>query len=187
MNTTTVTSLDHIEDLTRAYSRERAALADRIGDLETELTAIRRRRLRGIRSALARTQDAQAELQAAVAGAPELFVKPRTVTIDGIRVGIMKGKGKIAWDDDDQVCRLIDRHFAASADTLTRTTRKPVAAALKELNVAELKRIGCRVESRRPATRLWSSRRTASWTNWLDACSTTPRPSRTLPCRRLKT
>jgi hypothetical protein len=146
MNTTTVTSLDHIEDLTRAYSRERAALADRIGDLETELTAIRRRRLRGIRSALARTQDAQAELQAAVAGAPELFVKPRTVTIDGIRVGIMKGKGKIAWDDDDQVCRLIDRHFAASADTLTRTTRKPVAAALKELNVAELKRIGCRVE-----------------------------------------
>lgn len=142
----TTTNLDQIEDLTRAYARERATLADRIGDLEAELTAIKRRRLRGIRNALDRAVDARDALSGAIAAAPALFEKPRTVTIDGIRVGIMKSKGKIAWDDDDKVCQLIDRHFPASADTLTRVTRKPVAAALKELNVAELKRIGCRVE-----------------------------------------
>lgn len=146
MTTTTLTTIDTIEDLTRSFARERNTLADRIGELESELLTVKRRKLRGIRSALARTQDAQSALESAIAGAPHLFTSPRTITIDGIRVGITKGKGKIQWDDEQKVCKLIEKHLPELAETLVKVTRKPIRSALASLTTAQLKRIGCRVE-----------------------------------------
>lgn len=139
-------TLDNIEDLTRKFARERTQLADKLGDLEAELLAAKRRRLRGIRNQLARTQDAKAELENAITANAHLFLRPRTVTIDGVRVGITKSKGKVAWDDEAKVVRLIERHLPEAADALIKTTRKPIRAALASLTAAELKKIGCRVE-----------------------------------------
>lgn len=138
--------LDILEDLTRDFARKRETLQDRLRDLEHELTYVKRRRLRGIRSALALTQDAQAALESQIANNPDLFVRPRTITIDGVKVGLAKGKGKVEWDDVDRVVALIDRHFGDQADTLVKVTRTPVRAALSNLTIAELKKIGCRVE-----------------------------------------
>jgi len=142
---TTITELDRIEDLTRAFSKQRAILAERVEDLEAELLAIKRRKLRGIRSALAKTKDAQSELENVIAANPEAFVKPRTVTIDGVRVGLAKGKGRVTWADEQRVVELIDRHFPDRAETLVKTTRKPIRSALGTLTTAELRKIGCTV------------------------------------------
>lgn len=145
MNITKGTALDNIEDLTRRFGAARTQLAERMGALETELLAAKQRHLRGIRGALNKAQDLRDALTAEIEAHPELFVKPRTITVDGIKVGLAKAKGKITWDDEAKVVELIQKHFPQGADTLIKTTRTPIRAALANLTVAELKKIGCRI------------------------------------------
>lgn len=146
MNMAKGTEFDRIEDLTRCYGAARTLLGDRLAALEAELLATKQRHLRGIRAALAKATDRRDALATEIRGCPERFARPRTVTIDGIRVGLAKGKGKLTWDDPAAVVARIDRHFPAQAETLVKTTRTPIRAALATLTIAELKRLGCRVE-----------------------------------------
>jgi hypothetical protein len=60
-------------------------------------------------------------------------------------LGYQKGKGKIDWEDPDQVVRLIKKHFPEQADVLIATSEKPVKEALNGLSAAELKKIGVSV------------------------------------------
>ena len=85
-------------------------------------------------------------LKVAIESAPELFVKPRTLVIAGVRIGIQKGKGQIVYGDADQVVKLIRKHFPEQADALIAVKETPVKKALANLSVAELKRIGVTVE-----------------------------------------
>ena len=64
----------------------------------------------------------------------------------GVKVGFEKGKGRIEWDDDDTVVRLIEKHFPEQADILIKTKKKPAKKALAQLSVAELKKLGVTVE-----------------------------------------
>lgn len=140
-----MTTLTEIETLTRAYADARALLAERVQALQEEIEAARRRRLRGIKEAVARAADAHAALKAAIESAPELFQRPRTVTIAGIKVGYQKGRGEIVWEDAAQVVRLIRRHLPEQADSLIKVVETPIKSALAQLSVAELKRIGVTV------------------------------------------
>lgn len=141
-----MSSIENIENLTRSYATARSHLGELLGALEADIIALRRRRIRGIRAALAKAQDAQAAVVKEVSAHPELFVKPRSITVDGIRVGIQKGKGAIEWDDDALVCKLIRRHLADEAELLIKVTEKPIKGALKNLTVSELRKIGCTVQ-----------------------------------------
>ena len=63
-------------------------------------------------------------------------------------MGFRKGTGGIDWSDDDQTVKLIEKHFPKTqAELLIKTTKKPIKKALADLDVADLKRIGCTVES----------------------------------------
>lgn len=134
-----------IERLSGCYARQRAELAERLQALEEEITQAKRRRMRGIKGALARTQDAQDTLRRAIAAHPELFRRPKTLTVHGVRVGLMKAKGKIAWEDPAQVVRLIRKHLPEQVETLIQVRENPARGALAQLSAAELKRIGCTV------------------------------------------
>ena len=57
-----------------------------------------------------------------------------------------KGKGKICIDDPAMAIKLIRKHFPEQADVLIKTEEKPVAKAIGQLTVPELKRIGGTVE-----------------------------------------
>lgn len=140
------TYTDTLEDLTRDFSRKRDLLAQRMQTLEEETRAVQRRKLPGIKSALASAQDAQAALAAFVDSNRSFFDKPKTVTIDGIRVGLMKSKGRISWDSPEQVVALIRKKLPDQADALIRITEAPARGALNNLSAAELKAIGCRIE-----------------------------------------
>lgn len=136
-------SLGHIEELTKEYSRKRAVLAQVVRDLNARLEAAKRVALPDIKAALAATAEAQHRLQTAVEAEPQLFVKPRTYIFHGVKVGMQKGKGGIEWEDDNQVVKLIRKHFPEQTDSLIKVTEKPVKSALNGLSVAELKRISC--------------------------------------------
>lgn len=139
-------TLSEVEAKTKTYADARAALADRVDMLQREMEAVKRRRLPAIKAALAKTAEAEAALRALIEENAALFRKPRTVIFHGVKVGFQKGKGSLVWESQDDVVRLIFKHFPERADDLTRTTIAPNKTALAELPASDLKRIGVTVE-----------------------------------------
>lgn len=140
-----MTTLHNIELLTKTFAAARRELADCVGNLENEISSIKRRYMPAIKRRVEAAANAHAELQAALEVAPELFVKPRSIIIDGVKVGYQKAKGEITWDDPLRVVALIRRHLADQAETLIRVVETPVKTALSQLSVADLKKIGVTV------------------------------------------
>jgi hypothetical protein len=139
-------TLETIDNLTRTYAKARNVLSERVQDLDSEIRKIHQSRRRGIKSALAAALDAKAKLEATVSANRYLFIKPKTVTIEGIRVGLMKQKGKIECEDEAQVIKLIRKVFPDQADVLIQNKESVVKSALGSLTTAELKKIGCTVK-----------------------------------------
>lgn len=143
----TTSPIEAIDTAAGTYAKARELLAERCMRLEAEVQVIRNRFLPGIKSAAAIAADAQGDLSSEITRHPDLFVKPRTMTLHGIKLGYQKGKGKITWDDDDKVIAAIRRHFAQDlADTLIAKIEQPVKNALAQLPAAELRKLGVTVE-----------------------------------------
>lgn len=138
-------TLLEIEQLTKEYAMHRKMLADRVQDLEEELAQVKKRHLNNIKKSVSMAATYQSRLHAAIDESPELFKKPRTVVLYGIKVGFQKGKGEIRWEDAAQVIRLIKKHFPEQTETLIKVAETPVKTALAQLSVQDLKRIGVTV------------------------------------------
>jgi predicted ATPase len=139
-------ALAEIEAKAKTLADARALLAERMEALQTEISAAKRRKLPGIKSALGEAANAENDLRALIEHNPGLFVKPRTVVFHGVKLGFQKGKGKMDWADDAQVITLIRKHLADQAEVLIQVTEKPVKEALKNLAAPDLARIGVTVE-----------------------------------------
>lgn len=137
---------DPIEKAAKALRASRDVLTERAMALQDEIESATKRKLPGLRSAVAAVAQADADLKAAIQQAPLLFLKPRSVVLHGLKLGYQKGKGKIEWEDDAQVVKLVRRHFPEQFDVLCKTTEKPVKDALANLTAAELKKLGITVE-----------------------------------------
>lgn len=141
--------LYEIETLTKAFADAHNDLTLIVNALNVEIERAKRARLPDIKRMVARCAEKHDTLKSAIESAPGLFVKPRTYIFHGVKVGLQKGKGGIAWEDDEQVVRLIEKLFKDQPDlldVLIKTTKKPLANGLEQLDVAELKKLGCTVE-----------------------------------------
>ena len=138
-------TLGDIERLTKDYAEWRRQLSEAVLAAEEELSALKRTHVTAIKRKVSAVAERREKLQAAIEESPELFRRPRTMTIDGIKVGFQKQKGKISWSDAGQVIRLIKKHLTEQADLLIKTTEKLVKGALQQLPAADLKRIGVTV------------------------------------------
>lgn len=138
-------TLKEIEALTKAYADRREALGATVAGLNDELEAVKRKYLPRIKQQVGTAKDAEANLRAAVETSIALFVKPRTISVHGIKVGFQKGKGKVTFSDADRVVELIRKHLADRADFLIVTEEKPNKEAIAQLEVVDLKKIGCAV------------------------------------------
>lgn len=140
-----------LESCAKAYAAARVILAERATALETEVAAITRRKLPGIRTALAQAADLQAKLVAAVDANPSLFVKPQTMTLHGIKFGFVKGKGAVDWDckDDVLVARIESQYKgnAAVLKQLIKVEKTPIKDGLKALDAKEVARLGVTIEA----------------------------------------
>jgi hypothetical protein len=139
-------TLGDIETATKKFSESRGRLSEYIHNAEAEIEGVKKRYLPIIKKWIAQAAAEQAILEALIRESPELFDKPRTIVLFGIKVGLGKGKGKIEWEDDSSVVRLIKRHFPEQAEILIKTTEKPVKKALGQLCVADLRKLGVLVE-----------------------------------------
>jgi len=139
--------LGTIEKLCRNYREHYDVLAERCQAMNEEIEAVKRRRLQGIKNAVAKTNDARSELEQAVELAPHLFERPRTMVIAGIRVGYTKQKGRIVFDDPGKVVALIRKHLPDQFDNLVSVKETPLKGGLQQLSGVELKKIGVQIEA----------------------------------------
>lgn len=148
MNDKTQTvDLGMIEKLCQRFRKEYDVLAQRCGDLQDEIEAIKRRRLQGIKNAVAKAAEARSSLEQAVEAGPHLFEKPKTLVIAGIRVGFVKQKGRLVFEDPGQVVKLIRKHFPEQFENLVSVRETPLKGGLAQLSGAELKKIGVQIEA----------------------------------------
>lgn len=141
-----MTTMNDIQARTKAFADARSKLAELVTVLNDGLEQLKRDSLPGIRRAIERAAEKHAELKALLDDSADLFVKPRTVVLHGVKVGFEKGKGRIEFEDAAQVIKLIRRHLPDQADVLIATKELPVKTALAQLSVKELKAIGCTVD-----------------------------------------
>src|ERR1051325_3143120 len=109
-------TLTEIDSLTKSFADVRAELADVVGILNLEIEHAKRKRLADIKRLVARCADKHGALKAAIEAAPELFEKPRTHVFHGIKVGFRKGTGSVDWEGDEQVAKLVEKHFPEQLD-----------------------------------------------------------------------
>jgi len=138
-------TLADIEQLAKRFAAAHADLSTTVTELNDAVEAVKRVRLTAIKRGVEKAKQHRADLEALVDSARHLFVKPRTVIFHGIKVGLQKGKGGIAFEDPERVLALIKKHFPDQAEILIRTKETPDKEALETLPVADLKRIGCEV------------------------------------------
>lgn len=135
-----------IEQLAMKMAAARDALAGTYMECQEETDAIHKQYVKRIVREVKAFQAASEEMSRAVAESPGLFVKPKSVILFGIKAGFQKGKGKLEWEDDEQVCKLIRKHQPDLAAVLIKTTETPVKGALNELAAVDLRKLGIVVE-----------------------------------------
>ncbi len=138
-------TLSEIEKLAKEFSEARGILRDRVDVLNMGIDALKKRYIPGIRSAVEKAKEKQAVLSDAIEGNRELFVKPRTLTIFGIKFGIEKQKGKLEWEDKGIVVKLIKKLFPDSWETYVKVKEDPMKKTLATLPSADLKKLGIQV------------------------------------------
>ena len=129
------------------YADTRRMVAHSVSILEAEMADAKRRHLPDIRKLVGVQASAEADLHAAVAARPDLFTRPKTRILHGIKFGWTKQKGKISWDDPAKVVKAIRRLFPRRFKSLVKTTEAPIKTALNALSAADLKKLGVTVGS----------------------------------------
>lgn len=138
-------SLADIEKRAKQYADAREHLAGIVAALNEGIESLKRSHMKRLKKAVADAAEHRDALKSLIESAPGCFIKPRSVVFHGIKLGFAKGKGKIEWDDAEQVVRLIKKHFPEQADLLIATSEKPAKEALNGLTAAELKKLGISV------------------------------------------
>lgn len=87
---------------------------------------------------------AYAQLNDLLAISPQLFVKPRSLAVDGVKAGFRKAEDRLDWDDETIVAKRILTLLPQRYDLLVRTQVSLVADALAELDAEDLQKIGVR-------------------------------------------
>lgn len=140
-----MTQLTDIEKRAKAFADARAEVAEIVSTLNDGIEALKRDNMPELKRAIARAAEKHDNLKGIIDANPQLFVRPRTVVMHGVKFGYGKGKGGIAFDDPAQVVKLIKKHLPDQAELLIITKESPAKEAIAQLSAADLKKIGCNI------------------------------------------
>ena len=138
-------TLDEIITLARAYARARETLETITEEIEGERRQAVRRRLRALKARVAETSAAKDALRTAIAEEPELFAKPRTRAIEGVKVGYRKMPGRIVIADEDRSIRRVRDKLPDREAELVRVKESLDRTALGKLDARTLASLGVTV------------------------------------------
>ncbi|MBV6478691.1 MAG: hypothetical protein HGGPFJEG_01448 [Ignavibacteria bacterium] len=135
-------TLGEIDLLTKDYSDSYNKLSNKVQDLELELETVKRKHMRYIKDFANEALEKKSKLTAAIDESKNLFEKPKSIVLHGMKVGLQKGKGKITIPDEEKTILLIKKNLAEQADLLIKTEEKIVKPALENLSAGDLKKVG---------------------------------------------
>jgi hypothetical protein len=150
---TSTTTLADVQKRAEAVSKTRDNLSGLFKTLQEGIDVVRNSHLPEIKLVARKLAKQHNELQDLIRANPELFVKPRTHIVDGLKFGMQKKVGTLSWEDDAKLCARIDNLVSAEAlteeqrDMLINVTEKPVSKALEKLDGKLLKRLGVTLSS----------------------------------------
>ncbi len=140
-------TLREIDSLTEGYAAAREALAGTIGALQDDVREAQKKYLGRIKRLVATAAERQAALHAAIDASPGLFVKPKTLTLHGVKVGFQKAKDKVVIaDEQDTIARIHALLPKDQAELLTRKTESVHLPAVADLSPEDLKRLHIEVQ-----------------------------------------
>ena len=139
-------TMEDIVALARAFAAARAATETLAEDIKALQRKALRSRLRALRTRIAEQAVSEEALRAAIRARPDLFVSPRTISVDGIKFGLRKQPGAVALGDEAQAIRRLRERFPSRAEALIRVKETLDRAALRKLPAAELAQIGVAIE-----------------------------------------
>lgn len=138
-----MTDINEIERLSAVYAEAMTALSQDVIVLDKSLRTVKEKALPGIKRAVQRAASAKTNLLAAVADSAELFQKPRTKVLHGVKVGIGKSKGKVVMADEELVIKRIRKLLPEEqAELLIRVKERVHKPGVYDLSVDDLKRLG---------------------------------------------
>ena len=139
-------SMEEIVTLARAFAAAREATEALADDIRAMQRKALNGRLRALRRRIAEQAAAEDALRGAIRARPDLFVRPRTVAVDGVRFGLRKQPGALALGDEAQAIGRLRQRFPHRAEALIRVRESLDRQALRRLGAAELAQIGVTVE-----------------------------------------
>ena len=77
----------------------------------------------------------------------DLFKKPKTKVIHGLKLGFRKGKGKLIINDEDALIKKLKRDYHDDIGALVKKTETIVKSGIEKLDARELKRLGVTIEN----------------------------------------
>jgi hypothetical protein len=140
-------SMTTLETLARDYEAQGAEMDAQLAEYKSALAEVQGRFLKALKRQAGRTAAAESALRDFVGDHPDLFVKPRLMTVHGVKVGMRYGEGSLVWEDDLQVVLNIVERLPDLAAELVKVTRTPIKDKLRSLTPEQLDSIGCRIEN----------------------------------------
>lgn len=140
-------NIETIEKHAGDYAADRAHLAAIVGRMNAEIEAIKAKYLPPIRVAVRHVAERHDTLRAAIEDGQDLFVKPKTRVLMGVKVGYRKQKGSVTFADEAAVIERIKRLLPEEQAALLIRVRESLDKnACYDLAVPDLKRLGIGVE-----------------------------------------
>lgn len=141
-------TMNEIEKLAERLAEAREELSAIITRLQHKQNALQNEFMPSIKKCVGKSAERHTVLFTSIHEHRELFEKPKSQVFHGLKLGLRKGAGGITWDDDEAVCARIEKLYSRDeAELLVKTTKKPIKAGLNNLDVADLKKLGCTVEA----------------------------------------
>lgn len=114
-------------------------------EIKADTEELRKKYLARIRRVMSQVTARHADLYREIAENKDLFQKPRTQVIEGIRVGLSRGKGRLEVPNEEQTIAAIEEHLPKQAKFLIRIEKSLIVSAAKKLPPETLDLIGAEI------------------------------------------
>ncbi|SDI52462.1 hypothetical protein [Propionivibrio dicarboxylicus] len=111
-------------------------------EIKTAVKPIYERHRSGLDAAAEEEARARDDLQQMLDAAPQLFKKPRSIVVNGVRSGYRKEEDSLYYADEKAVIARIRALFPEQADLLVRTEETLVSDALTQLDAKSRSQVG---------------------------------------------
>jgi len=133
---------DHIDQIAAAYASAVESRRALQGGVRRALMALTAQYAPDLRACVAAEADARAALLAAVEQRPELFERPRSRTVSGVKFGWQSGKPSITIPDEADTIARIRRYLPQEqVDLLIRVKEQLHKPSVLDLTAGDLRRL----------------------------------------------